>query len=374
MAPNKRGGPPSTEALAILKGKKQPAALKAASGRAAEARDQDAAEPNDYASGVITKAEVEARGSGTDDHGDTYNSKQFWWSEYRVFFTGLMFLTRLPVPPGIDHHPAFLVRSMMWFPLFGALIGAWGAVWLNAAAVLWPPGIAAAVSTFATVWLTGCFHEDGLADTFDGFGGGWGRAQILRIMKDSRVGTYALVGTALALQLKTAALAALAGGPGGPAAASAALVAVHAVSRWSCIPLVVCCTYIQDDEDAKRGMYNWMAASTRLLTPPRIALGTLIALAAPAVALGAVRAAAVAATVGAVTVAAGVYGHAVIGGVVGDFLGATIAVCETLSYCVLAADWGRLGSMEGAWPLLVLAAVAALPMIYSRRVVDWGSC
>lgn len=48
----------------------------------------------------------------------------------------------------------------------------------------------------------GCFHEDGLADTFDGFGGGWGRAQILRIMKDSRVGTYALVGTSLTLWLK----------------------------------------------------------------------------------------------------------------------------------------------------------------------------
>lgn len=43
-----------------------------------------------------------------------------------------------------------------------------------------------------------------------GFGGGWGRVQILRIMKDSRVGTYALVGMALVLQLKTGALAALA--------------------------------------------------------------------------------------------------------------------------------------------------------------------
>lgn len=41
-----------------------------------------------------------------------------------------------------------------------------------------------------------------MADTFDGFGGGWGRAQILRIMKDSRVGTYALVGTSLTLWLK----------------------------------------------------------------------------------------------------------------------------------------------------------------------------
>lgn len=78
------------------------------------------------------------------------------------------------------------MRSMCYFPIIGAVIGAWGAVFYNAAAVLLPASAAAGVSTLATVWLTGCFHEDGLSDCFDGFGGGWGRAQILRIMKDSR--------------------------------------------------------------------------------------------------------------------------------------------------------------------------------------------
>jgi adenosylcobinamide-GDP ribazoletransferase len=51
-----------------------------------------------------------------------------------------------------------------------------------------------------------------MADCIDGFGGGWGRLQILRIMRDSRVGTYALVGMAVLLQIKTAAVAALPGG------------------------------------------------------------------------------------------------------------------------------------------------------------------
>lgn len=51
--------------------------------------------------------------------------------------------------------------------------------------------------TGATLWLTGCFHEDGLADTIDGFGGGWTKSQILRIMRDSRVGSYALMGGSL---------------------------------------------------------------------------------------------------------------------------------------------------------------------------------
>mgnify|MGYP001807063661 CR=1 FL=1 len=94
-----------------------------------------------------------------------------------------------------------------------------------------------------------------------GFGGGWGRNQILRIMKDSRVGTYALVGTALALQLKTSGLAAIAAAApeagGGVAGVAAALVAAHAASRWTSMVLIYVCEYVQDDEDAKRGMYNW---------------------------------------------------------------------------------------------------------------------
>jgi cobalamin synthase len=52
-----------------------------------------------------------------------------------------------------------------------------------------------------------------MADSLDGFGGGWGRAQILRIMRDSRVGTYALVGMAILLQIRITAIQALQGEP-----------------------------------------------------------------------------------------------------------------------------------------------------------------
>ena len=46
----------------------------------------------------------------------------------------------------------------------------------------------------ASVLMTGAFHEDGFGDVCDGFGGGWTKSQILEIMKDSRVGTYSVVG------------------------------------------------------------------------------------------------------------------------------------------------------------------------------------
>lgn len=72
----------------------------------------------------------------------------------------------------------------------------------------------------------------------DGFGGGWGRVQILRIMKDSRVGTYALVGTVLVQAVKLLSLAAL------PAPA-VALPLAHCLSRWVPLPISFMCSYIQ---------------------------------------------------------------------------------------------------------------------------------
>jgi hypothetical protein len=73
----------------------------------------------------------------------------------------------------------------------------------------------------------------------------------------------------------------------------------------------------------------------------------------------------------AITVASGYYGTAVIGGVVGDYLGATIAVSEVAIYLVIAADWQAVAVQ---WqPLALLAAVAALPVIYTRRVIIIGA-
>eukprot|EP00967_Tisochrysis_lutea_P147229 scaffold279410_cov14-Tisochrysis_lutea.AAC.1 len=62
------------------------------------------------------------------------------------------------------------------------------------------------------------------------------------------------------------------------------------------------------------------------------------------------------------------YGNAILGGVMGDYLGATISVAELLVYAVLCAEWSKLDSWEACKPLLVLAGVAALPIMYSRRI------
>lgn len=265
------------------------------------------------------------------------------------------------------------MRSVFWFPLIGALVGAWGATFHLAALALWPahPLIASSVSTLSTVWLTGCFHEDGLADVFDSFGGGWGKDQILRIMKDSRIGTYALIGCTLVLQMKMQALAGLE-----KEMVLRALIVSHCVARWTSLPLLYLVPYIQDEEDAKKGLYNWFAQSQKLLTLPRIFLGTLITASIAVVAVGLDTALLLFLTTIIMTISAGYYADYVLGGIVGDFLGATICVTEAVLYMVMMVDWKGVVETEERWQALMrLVIVAALPVIYSRRVIHYkGSC
>lgn len=119
------------------------------------------------------------------------------------------FLTRLPMPAGLPFVP--LSEAMRAFPLAGALIGAAAGLVLAALAALGLPGLAAAGLTLAVLaLLTGGLHEDGLADTADGFGGGADRESKLAIMRDSHIGTYGVMALILGLLVKAACLAGLA--------------------------------------------------------------------------------------------------------------------------------------------------------------------
>ena len=122
--------------------------------------------------------------------------------ELRLFFTALQFFTRVPVPAWVGWSPAQLNASARHFTTVGLFVGAvTGGVLLGAMAC-WPVPVAVLLSMTAGVLLTGGFHEDGLADSCDGFGGGYTPERVLAIMKDSRVGSYATIGIALALALK----------------------------------------------------------------------------------------------------------------------------------------------------------------------------
>lgn len=169
--------------------------------------------------------------------------------ELRLAGVALQFLTRLPLPRGLGFEPQWLNASVRYFALVGALVGAVGAAVLLAAQWLWPPAVAAALAVAATLWLTAAFHEDGLADTFDALLGAAPRDQALRIMKDSRIGSYGAVALILVLLLRVLLLAELIARD--PLWSAAACVAAHAAGRAAAVVLMALLPYAGDEAHAK---------------------------------------------------------------------------------------------------------------------------
>lgn len=171
------------------------------------------------------------------------------WHELRLFLIALQFLTRVPVPRAVGFEPAWLQASARHFPAVGLCVGACAAAVLWGAVQWWPAPVAVLLSMAATVWLTGGFHEDGLADTCDGLGGAVTRDKALLIMKDSRLGSYGALGLVLVLALKAAALHALV--QHGLAAALVLLPLAHTWSRTATVLLLRLLPYGGDAEHAK---------------------------------------------------------------------------------------------------------------------------
>jgi adenosylcobinamide-GDP ribazoletransferase len=141
--------------------------------------------------------------------------------------TSIAFCTRLPI--GDEAAAGNDVARASWaFPIAGVAVGIVGAlVYAIAGAVGISPPIAAALALAATTAVTGALHEDGLADTADGFGGGKDRESRLAIMRDSRLGTYGGCALFLSFLLRWSALATIAQ----PRAVTMALIASHVSAR-----------------------------------------------------------------------------------------------------------------------------------------------
>jgi adenosylcobinamide-GDP ribazoletransferase len=140
----------------------------------------------------------------------------------------LQFCTRLPVGSSAVIEGADVARAGWAMPVAGVLVGALGAVtyWFAAKLGL-PPMPAAMLALAVTMAITGALHEDGLADTADGFGGGSSREHKLAIMRDSRIGTFGVCALASSLILRWSALVTIAE----PQQVMLALVAAQASAR-----------------------------------------------------------------------------------------------------------------------------------------------
>jgi adenosylcobinamide-GDP ribazoletransferase len=145
----------------------------------------------------------------------------------RDFFNALRFMTIFPVPSSdTATAPDWLSRCAKYFPAVGICVGLVSAVALLLAGAIWSPVIAALLAVAASIVVSGGLHEDGLADTADGFGGGWSVEKRLAIMKDSRIGAYGALALLFGIALRVTALAELPLWTG-----AAALIATHAAAR-----------------------------------------------------------------------------------------------------------------------------------------------
>ena len=157
----------------------------------------------------------------------------------RHYLLAVQFFTRIPVTgrlaQWVGYSPAMLRASAAHFPGVGWLAalcagGTYAALYLALASNPLAPAVAAVFSTIATVWMTGGFHEDGLADVADGLGGSPDRERALDIMKDSRIGAFGTMALVLVLLAKLSLLALL--GTHSLMAVLTALVGAHVLSRF----------------------------------------------------------------------------------------------------------------------------------------------
>ena len=136
--------------------------------------------------------------------------------------------TILPVGPAMPVNDGEVARASWALPVAGLVVGLVGAaVYAIAHRTGLPAEAAAVLALAATMLVTGALHEDGLADTLDGLGGGRSREQKLEIMRDSRIGTYGACALIVSITLRWTALATIAE----PAAVAAALLVAHAAAR-----------------------------------------------------------------------------------------------------------------------------------------------
>jgi adenosylcobinamide-GDP ribazoletransferase len=134
------------------------------------------------------------------------------WLKYHLnlFLLALSFFSRLPMAKNIQYSPSKMRRASAFFPLVGWLL----ALILSVVYIFAVPLVGVAPTLclliILSLLMTGALHEDGLADTFDGFFGGYSKERKLTIMKDSRIGTYGTCALVLALLSKFVLLSALA--------------------------------------------------------------------------------------------------------------------------------------------------------------------
>ena len=251
------------------------------------------------------------------------------FSELRLVLSAFQYFTRLPMPTWVGHSAAHLHGTARYFSLVGVVVGGMGALTFWASSLILPTPLPAILSTAITILITGAFHEDGLADTFDGVGGGATRERALEIMKDSRIGTFGMAALVLTLLLKIAALNAF------PIdLALVVLIGGHAFSRACAISLLFIGNYVGNSERSRAGIVAQPMSGGEFMFAAAIGLIPLIWCGTHAL-VGGICALAMLYVLGRWFIRR-------LGGFTGDTLGATQQLTEIAFYLGMLASWNSI--------------------------------
>ncbi|CAC9975875.1 adenosylcobinamide-GDP ribazoletransferase [Flavobacterium panici] len=172
--------------------------------------------------------------------------------ELHIFFTCLMFYTRIPCPKNITHDPDYLNKATRYFPFIGWIVGSISFLAFYIFSLFLSTETAVIFSIIISVLTTGAFHEDGFADVCDGFGGGWTKEKILMIMKDSAIGAYGAIGLVLLFLAKFKLLSeSILLFTNNILLIYLLFISAHSLSRLAAISIIFTHQYSRDDASSK---------------------------------------------------------------------------------------------------------------------------
>ncbi len=250
--------------------------------------------------------------------------------EWTVFVTALVYFTRLPFGKFIEYSKENTSRAIKYFPFVGVFVGFVSASVFMLAMQFFPKELAVALSMLSSVLFTGSLHEDGFSDSCDGFGGGWKKEQILRIMKDSSLGVYGAIGLIFILAIKFLTLKYI-----DYTVIPFMLFVAHTFSRFCSVFAVYIKDYARNDNTSKAGAIARSITTCGLifsLIPP------LITIAVSSYLLNTYRIVIIIIPVFIIALLMIAYFNKRIGGYTGDCLGAIQQITEVSLYLLFIAN------------------------------------
>src|SRR5215471_3034599 len=181
----------------------------------------------------------------------------------RHFLIAIQFLTRIPIPKSIAATEEDIGKAAAFFPAVGVIVGGGSALTFIVLNKYLPVSTSVIGILIFSAVITNGFHEDGLADSFDGFGGGWTKEDVLRIMRDSRIGTFGALGLIFLILAKYNLLSLLEWQK-----LWRWLIFAHTASRWTALPLCLWLPYAREQGQGKlvARRIDWQAMMIATLT------------------------------------------------------------------------------------------------------------